>query len=164
MGKVAPRVLEAFINGSLKGCMGILFSRFPPEKMEWMIDNKYLPITSAYHHANNMPWEKEGLSQKDLEEVEKLRSGTFLTKKVLPLLETVRRYGRNIPPVVMQDKINPEWMKKEGFKKYPKLLDIIEQKGEAGEEYLEMVCMEINLYVTGRLIWDSKNQRMVMIE
>ncbi len=156
--------MEGFINGALKGCMTLLFSRFEPEKLEWMIDKMDLPITSAYHHSNNLPWEKDGLSPEDIAKVESFRKGTFLTKRVIPLLENVRRYGRNIPLAALQQKINPEWMKTQGFEKYPQLLKVIEKKGEKGEEYLRLVCMEIILYVTGRLIWDEKNKRMVVLK
>ena len=135
-----------------------------PKYLDHMIDHDYLIIESLYFAIRHPPTAEyyEKMDPKEAKKVEKTRM--FGEKVGLPLLGMMRVVARQFPYKAVEGKVTPEWLKRRGREKFPELVKVIEEKGPAGEKWLQAQCREIVQFATGDITWSDVQEKMVPIQ
>lgn len=127
-----------------------------------MIDKGYLMIESTFYALKHPPTEYyEKLAPEEAHRVERVR--VIGEKLGLPLLGMMKHIASRFPIRTVEEKITPEWMMKRGMEKFPKLIEVIEEKEEAGQKWLREQCREVVQFATGRIAWSDENETMVEV-
>lgn len=127
-----------------------------------MIDNGYLLIESLYYAIHHSPEEYyEKMDPEEAKKVEKTRM--FGARVGIPLLAMMCAVARPFPYKAVEEKVTPEWLKRRGREKFPELVEIIEEKGDAGETWLQMQCREVVQLATGSIAWSDAQEKMVPV-
>lgn len=128
-----------------------------------MVDHGYLVIESMYFAIRHPP--AEYYEKMDPEEAKKVERTRMFGEKVgLPLLGMMCAVARQFPYKAVEEKVTPEWLKRRGREKFPELVEVLEEKGPAGEKWLQAQCREIVQFATGNIVWSDAQETMVPIQ
>jgi len=139
-----------------------IFKVVSPKYLRWLIDNSYLLIESTFYAIRHPP--QEFYDTADPEEARKVERVRVMGEKIgLPLFGMLRYVCAQFPYEAVEGKVTPEWVRKRGKLKFPELVKVWEDTGEAGEKWLKAQCREVILFATGRLLWSDQAMRMVAV-
>jgi hypothetical protein len=65
------------------------------------------------------------------------------------------------PPEEIARKVTPDWLISRGEKMYPEVVEVWRGSGERGEKWLKTQAQELVNYLTGRIVYDVAQGRMV---
>lgn len=127
-----------------------------------MIENDWHVIESIFYAIRCGPRYPDSITR---EEAEKL-NGWWVTasKTVLAMLGMAKSVASQLPPELILEKLNGEWLMRRMRESYPELAEKVEGYGERGMRWAEGQAREIALFLTGRLVWVDGLNKLVPIE
>lgn len=99
------------------------------------------------------------LSQEEVARLEKARAG--MTRTVLPLLGMAKTIASKLPRSFIEERLDGGWLMRRANERFPILAERVKAHGEKGEKWLEKQAKEISGFLTGKLLWDDRQRRMV---
>lgn len=121
-----------------------------------MIEKDHFVLERVFHAMNNRP-DYQGPDAKLYTKLHRFAQRS--APKILPVLYA---FARRFPPEAVEAKITPEWLLKRA-EKYPEIKAELERHGEKGRKWLEIQALELRLFFTGRLVWDPRQKKLVII-
>ena len=127
-----------------------------------MIENDWYVIESIFYAIRCGPKYPDSLSR---EEAERLNSWWITASKmVLAMLGMAKSIASQLPPELVLEKLNGEWLMRRMRESYPELAEKVEEYGERGMRWVENQAREIALFLTGRLVWVDGLNKLVPVE
>ncbi len=134
-----------------------------PKHLAFMIDKGFLMIESTFYAIRRPPVEYyERMEPEEIQRVERVR--VMGGKIGLPLLGMMKHVAGHFPYRAVESKVTPEWLLRRGREKFPKLMGVIEGRGEAGQRWLQEQCRELVQFATGRLVWSDEKETLIPVE
>lgn len=119
-------------------------------------------VESIFYGAYSAPIEEYAKMQPN-EVIQGERYRVGVARAALPLLGWARNIARLFPPGEIARKVTPEWLIARGGKRYPEAVQVWRDCGEKGERWLKRQSQEIASYLTGSLIYDTGQQKMIPV-
>jgi hypothetical protein len=158
-GKLGLKLLEGAIEGLIKG----LLRCFGPEKISLFIENDWSILGSVFYGLYRPPVEAyQKMTPEEIAKAERVRQN--LARTVLPVTGMARRIAANFPASTVEAKVTGNWLMDKGEKYFPEIVAVIKQHGDKGKAWIEKQAAQIAGYLTGKLVFDPRELKMVSVE
>ena len=159
VGKVGLKILEAAIEGLVKGVLNLM----GPEKLNMFIENDWNILESIFYGLCRSPSEVyKNMSPEEVSKTERIRHN--LARTVLPIIGMAQKVARSFPPEAVESKVTAEWLMRRGREKFPELIEIVESHGDRGRAWLDRQAKQICDYLTGKIVYHPVKLKFVSRE
>jgi len=132
-----------------------------PKGLDLMIENGWTLLDSLFYAIRYRPVYPEELSPEEVESIESMRMGA--AKAVLPVLGIARTIASKLPPDLIEERLDGDWLMRRANERFPILAERIKVHGEKGERWIRKQARELALFLTGKLVWDDSRRKLVEV-